>query len=262
VKSRGLLGAISIVFVVGGLTACGGSDSGDSTSGTASSDEAAAKNGSLAAGNGARSGTTGRSDVKGDKGNGSSSSAKEETTAKKASFKKFKVAPLRVSGGGSKQFISKGGDNSIQEYGEESGDTELTEAAEALHNYYVAFSHDDWATACSYLSKSVRSGLEQLSSRSEGGSKLSCPELSAKLYVNRSSAARRELTIVDAVSLRREGDQAFLMYRGAEYDTGNAYGPSDLYAMTMRLEDGQWKMGLTVGTQLGIPKNLPENAKP
>ena len=69
--------------------------------------------------------------------------------------------PLKVSGGGSEQFLIKGGDNSIQEYGEESGESELQEAAEQVHDFFVARAMGDWEKACSYLSKSMS---EQLNS--------------------------------------------------------------------------------------------------
>jgi hypothetical protein len=168
-----------------------------------------------------------------------------------------KVAPLRVAGGGSKPFQSKGGDNSIQTYGEESSETELSEAAEAMHRYFVAFASSDWKTACSYLAKSVVQGFKQLVSRGEGSTSEDCPSIFAALSgVDRSAQLRRELTEVNAYSLRREGDQAFLIYSGMEYDTGSSYGPSDLYAMLMKREDGEWKVGLIAGNEMGIPKKL------
>jgi hypothetical protein len=85
---------------------------------------------------------------------------------------------------------------------------------------------------------------------------MSCEESSAEFYRDRQSAERSELTKVDAVSLRREGDQGFLLYHGPEYDTGGSYGPADLYAMNLRFEDGGWKMGMATGTTQGIPKSL------
>ena len=88
------------------------------------------------------------------------------------------------------------------------------------------------------------------------GDKMSCEEISAGFYRDRPSTERSELTKVDAISLRREGDQAFLLYHGPEYDTGGSYGPGDLYAMSLRFEDGGWKMGSATGTSLGIAKSL------
>jgi hypothetical protein len=255
---RSLIVAIAVVLLAGGLAACGGdSDSGTdaSTPGATSED---AQVGSSAGGDQQAASDPSEGDAAGEGGR-KATSANGSSSDAQAKLKKVKVAPLHVSGGGSKPFVTEGGDNSIQEYGEEASGSELAEAAEALHNYYVAFSKDDWVTACSYLSKSLREGLEQLGSQGKDGAKLSCEEVSASFYANRSSAARHELTIVDAVSLRREGEQAFLIYHGAEYDTGSAYGPSDLYSMSMKQEDGAWKMGLAIGSTMGIPKNLPKS---
>lgn len=258
-------GAFALFLVAGALalTGCGSSDSGGDAS-TQSSADSTQKAGATG---GDRAQTTGSSsqgkarDAELKSGSPDSttdgSSSKPETAApyKAKLVKNFKVVPLRVSGGGSAPLILKDGDNSIQEYGDEANESELTEAAEAVHSYYVAFSQDDWATACSYLSKGMKEGLEHLSARTKDG-KMSCEESSAGLYRDRPSTERSELTKVDAVSLRREGDQAFLIYHGPEYDSGGSYGPADLYAMNLSFEDGGWKMGNAIGTTLGIPKSL------
>lgn len=163
-------------------------------------------------------------------------------------------APLKVSGGGAGQFETHGGDNSIQEYGEESSESELTEAAEALHGYLVAFASNDWQAACLYMAENLTRSLERFGAEAKGSKKMSCPELAAGLFgaVGRSSKERRELTEVDAGSLRREGDQAFLIYHGPEYDAGNYYGPSDVYAMPMKFEGDEWKVGAAIGNEMGI----------
>jgi hypothetical protein len=268
------LGGAFVLFLVAGavaLAGCGSSDSGEDAStqptgtGSAQGAAAAAAPGEQAqsAGSSSKGGThkeayesgSGSTGASADDGSPAKAAGASAPKTKAKLVKNFKVVPLRVSGGGSSALIVKGGDNSIQEYGDEAGESELAEAAEAVHNYYVAFSQDDWATACSYLSKSIKEGFEQLSSRS-GGDKMSCEEISAGLYRDRPSTERSELTKVDAISLRREGDQAFLLYHGPEYDTGGSYGPGDLYAMSLRFEDGGWKMGSATGTSMGIAKSL------
>lgn len=259
---RHLGGAFALFLVAGALalSGCGSSDSGDdestqsstgSTQGTGTTSSEQATNASSASKDQAHEATAGSNST----GDGASSEAAGNAPEKTKLFKNFKVIPLRVSGGGSAPLTVKGGDNSIQEFGEEASESELTEAAEAVHDYYVAFSQDDWATACSYLSKGLKEGMEHLSASTKDG-KMGCEEASASFYRDRPSAERSELTRVDAVSLRREGDQGFLLYHGPEYDTGGSYGPGDLYAMNLRFEDEGWKMGIATGTTLGIPKSL------
>jgi len=229
------------------LSACGGSDSTTDaapTSAQGTSTSSGERRGSETKGGGNQ-----RKPV---------SEAGGREAASSGSTVKVKVAPLRVSGGGSKPFRSKGGDNSIQTYGEESSETELAEAAEVLHRYFVAFAGTNWKTACSYLAESVVQGFKQLAASGGGSTNEDCASIFAALSggIDRPAQLRHEMTEVDAYSLRREGDQAFLIYSGAEYDTGSAYGPSDLYAMVMKQEDGAWKVGLVSGNEMGIPRKL------
>jgi hypothetical protein len=151
------------------------------------------------------------------------------------------VPPLKVSGGGSSQFRTKGGDNSIQNYGEESDETELRQAAEALHGFYIARAEEEWTKACSYLAKTLAKQLEQLASRSpqlKGGG---CPEALHAVTRPLPPSVERETTLVDAASLRREGEGAFLIYRGAE---------GKVYAVSMQQEGGGWKVAGLAGTPL------------
>jgi len=151
------------------------------------------------------------------------------------------TAPLKVSGGGSDQFRVKGGDNSIQDFGEESGESELEEAATSLHDFLVARAEEDWPTACSHLAKTVVQQLEQLASRSGKLSGAGCAGILAALTPPLPAKVQKESTIVDAGSLRTEGEQAFLVYRGAE---------ATVYAIPMKPEGGAWKVGALAATPL------------
>jgi hypothetical protein len=169
-----------------------------------------------------------------------------------------KVAQLHVSGGGSSHFNTKqGGDNSIQEFGGEADESELTEAAVTLHSYLVAFASDDWTKACSYMAKSLVENFKHLGAQA-GSNDSSCAEGFAALYgaTARSAETRHQITEVDAASLRREGEQAFLVYHGTAYDTGSYYGVGDLYAIPMKQEEGRWKVGLVMGDTMGIARSL------
>lgn len=166
-------------------------------------------------------------------GNGSSSSKKAKTAVA--------VPPLKVSGGGSAQVRTKGGDNSIQNYGEESGESELREAAEAVHGFYVARADEEWAKACSYLTKSTTQQFEELASRSPQLKGKGCASVLQAFTRPLPPSVERETTLVDAISLRQEGERAFLIYRGAE---------DKAYAIPMQQEGGAWKVGSLAGTPL------------
>jgi hypothetical protein len=150
--------------------------------------------------------------------------------------------PLKVSGGGSAQFRTKGGDNSIQEYGDESGESELQEAAEAVHGFYVSRAAEEWDRACSYLAKSNIEQLEQLANQSAKSQGADCATVLKAFTRPLPASVEREITTVDAGSLRHEGEQGFLIY----------YGPGHVkYAMPLRDEGGTWKVAALSGTTLG-----------
>ena len=111
--------------------------------------------------------------------------------------------PLEVSGGGSEQFLVKGGDNSIQEFGEESDESELQEAAETVHGFFVARAKGDWEGACSYLVE-----VDDGSSSNSSPESTELEDKRLRLVPARPSPASspaaewREITTVDAGSLR------------------------------------------------------------
>ena len=150
--------------------------------------------------------------------------------------------PLKVSGGGSAQFRTKGGDNSIQEFGDESDESELQEAAEVVHGFYVSRAAEEWDKACSYLSKSNKEQLEQLASQSPQSKGADCATVLKAFTRPLPASIDREITTVDAGSLRREGEQGFLIYFGAGHVK---------YAMPLRDEGGVWKVTALSGTTLG-----------
>ena len=154
----------------------------------------------------------------------------------------FQPKPHRDSGGGSEQFRMKGGDNSIQEFGAEAPEDDLSRAAEALHNFLDARVAGAWAAACSYLSAEVREQLEQLAKASEedlGGG--DCPTVLAAFSRKASAAELRAAAVADVGSLRIEDGRAFLLYTGAKGAT---------YVIPMVEEAGDWKLQSMAGTQL------------
>jgi len=242
--TRPLAALIAAVLAVWLLAACGSSGSSSSTGGTSSGDStttgAAAQSnqqgGSVEKGKG-QEGSAGQSQKdhqsqsqQGD-GNGSSGKSVKEVET-----------PLKVSGGGSAQFRTKGGDNSIQEFGGESDESELQEAAEVVHGFYVSRAAEEWDRACSYLAKSNIEQLEKLANQSARSQGADCPTVLKAFTQPLPAAIEREITTVDAGSLRHEGEQGFLIYFGAGHVK---------YSMPLRDEGGAWKVAALSGTTLG-----------
>lgn len=204
------------------FSSCGDPDSGSTP--TKASGEAEAKSGKQGGSNG---------------GGKSGSSESEGSEGKARPNASVPVEPLRVSGGGSGQFRVKGGDNSIQDFGEEASESELEEAAEALHDFYVSRAREEWRRACANLSKLPTEQLRQLAERGKQGS-TDCPSALAAITPSLGAKLARETTGVDAGSLRVEGDRGFLIYRDGE---------GTVYAINMANEDG-WKVGALAGVPL------------
>jgi hypothetical protein len=211
------------------LTACGGSDSSTSTA------TSSAGNGSAGIGNGAKQAGSGSGQDRDSQQRQNGGGGNEGSGGSVAT-------PLKVSGGGSEQFRSKGGDNSIQDYGEEAGAAELEEAAESVHGFYVSRAEEDWAKACTYLAKSMVQQLEQLGGQSPQPKGEGCGATLEAFTRPLPASVRRESTVVDAVSLRDDGERAFLIYYGEGHTP---------YAMPLTQEGGAWKLTLLSATPLG-----------
>jgi hypothetical protein len=245
--TRPIAALIAAVLAVVLLGACGSSDSSpsDSTSTSASSSGSATTD---TTGPGDRQDASSRKSNSEKNGtgqdqNGGQSQPQQgkEGSASGKSVKEVET-PLKVSGGGSAQFRTKGGDNSIQEFGDESGESELREAAEAVHGFYVSRAAEEWDKACSYLSKSNIEQLEQLANQSAQSKGADCAAILEAFTRPLPASVEREITTVDAGSLRREDEQGFLIYYGAEHVK---------YAMPLREEGGNWKVTALSGTTLG-----------
>lgn len=215
------------------LAACGGGGGSTSTTGstTAGTTSTQKEGGTTATAGGA-----GKNAGSGGDKRQSSDSAE----AKEAS--EFVPKHHSDSGGGSKQFRVKGGDNSVQEFGGEADTSELDKAATALHNFLDARAAGDWGAACSYMSKSVVESFEKLAAQSKQPQNTSCAEILGKLI---NPAAKQELLAeaakADVGSLRIEGERAFIIYTGTD---------KTILAMPMANEGGTWKVASLAGTPL------------
>jgi hypothetical protein len=145
------------------------------------------------------------------------------------------------SGGGAAQYRVKGGDNSVQGFGQEAGRSDFEAAATALHDFLDARAEGNWAAACQYMSKSAVESLEQLAAQTKSPDE-SCGAILAKI----TNPAAKQLMVEEAAkadvgSLRAEGDRAFLVY---------TVGGKTILAMPMANEGGQWKVAGLASTPL------------
>lgn len=222
-----MLAATAALLLVLGLTACGGDDSSNSTA-----SEAAAQ-GQAESSPGGNASKQGGDDGK----SGSGRSGGEEQSGGE-----FVPKHHDDSGGGSRQFKVKGGDNSVQEFGEEADTSELAAAAAALHNFLDARAEGNWAAACHYMSKSVTESFEKLAAQAKQAEVPGCAGILEKL-INPAAkeSMKAEAEKADVGSLRIEDERAFLIYTGTE---------GTVLAMPMANEGGDWKVAGFAGTPL------------
>ncbi len=228
---RNVFAAALVALLALVLGACGGDDETTSSQDTTAQQE----QGSTGKGETAQPGKGGDERV-----GGGSGAAKGAGTGGQASAP-IDPVPLEVSGGGSEQFRVKGGDNSIQAWGEESDGSQLEAAAAQVHGFYVARANEEWAKACEYLGAPLLQQLREFAAQS--GKEIPCPQMLKMLTRHPLPASvRREATIVDAGSLRIGEDNSFLIYRGVD---------RTVFAMPVVEEDGAWKVTLLSPTTLG-----------
>jgi hypothetical protein len=238
--TRPFAALIVAVLAAALLAACGSSDS-DSTGSTESGSTSAT---TTSAGSARDEGGDNSSQGNPQEQN-QSPSEDDQTQSQRAgggSGSQDVATPLEVSGGGSAQFRSKGGDNSVQEFGDEGDESELEEVAEIVHSFYVARAEERWDSACSYLSKGNIEQLEQLAAQSPEFKDSGCAPILEAFTRPLPAAVQREITTVDAGSFRHDDEQGFLVYYGAD---------QTVYAMPLRNEDGSWKVSALSGSALG-----------
>jgi len=228
--SKTLAGALAVFLLAVGLGACGGG-SGDSSS---SSTEAAQAQ--TAGGSGGSDSK--QSEAKGGEGKKSGS----ESSSHKGEATEFTPKQHSDAGGGSQQYVQKGGDNSVQEFGKEAEQQELDVAAVALHNFLDARAEGNWAAACDYMSKSIVESFEKLAAQAKQLKETSCAGILEKLTNPAArSAMKQEAEKANVGSLRVEGDRSFVIYKGVK---------GTILAMPMANEDGDWKVASLAGTPL------------
>jgi hypothetical protein len=240
--TRPLAALIAAVLVAALLAACGSSSSDSSGTTETATSSPGTTDATAQGGSNQQDGSAQKGGSQGKNGSGDQSNDQGQQSQSSGSGSKNVATPLKVSGGGSAQFRTKGGDNSIQEFGDESDESELQEAAEVVHSFYVARAEEQWATACSYLAKSNIEQLEQLGSQSPQFKNAGCAPILKAFTRPLPASVNREITTVEAGSLRHDGEQGFLIYYGAGHVK---------YAMPLRDEGDSWKVAALSGTTLG-----------
>lgn len=136
-----------------------------------------------------------------------------------------------------------GGEAGIEEFGSEAGGSDKEAILGVFTGYLSAIADKDYGTACSHLSTTVQSSLQQLAakgSRAAAGCSMILPTLLAP------SAARvaREQADGRVTRARVQGDRAFVVFKAPG---------AKLYQLTMVREDGEWKAA-TVSASVLVPE--------
>lgn len=190
--------AVAALLTIG-LVACGGSDSTSSSSGSSTA-------------------TTPES---------SSSTTTKEQGSSSGSGKSS-------ADEGSASFRTPGGDNSIQNYGEEASGGETDAASSGLSAYLAARAKGDWARQCALLAKAAVAPLEQLAASSSQFKGNGCAAILESLMGRAPASTRANPMTGGVASLRFEGDRGFALFHGT-------HGVD--YFVPMVKEDGEWKVG-------------------
>lgn len=241
-----LAAALTAALLAVGLAACGANDSTTQSSAAQSGAGATSKAQGQASQAAQQTGQKEEASSQGSKQAGESSKTDNATAAgspqsaaERRSVSEFVPKQHSDSGGGAKQFQVKGGDNSVQEFGQDASSSEFEAAATALHNFLDARAAQNWAAACSFLASGVADSLEHLAERSKQGGEKSCAEILASLTPESEVTAPagllvKEAKVADVGALRVEGDRAFIIYTGLE---------GTVMALSMEKEGDAWKVG-------------------
>jgi hypothetical protein len=152
-----------------------------------------------------------------------------------------KPGPGPSKGERSYAFRSPGGDNSIQEFGEEGEAADRAEATTTVNALFAAIESGDWGQVCAkYLSATNVEQIKVLAEKAPQVKGKGCADVLGGL--NQVAGGRSPDTPKGGVaSMRIEGDTAFAIYRGVD---GNGY------AVPLKLEGGQWKLTALAPTPL------------
>lgn len=133
----------------------------------------------------------------------------------------------------SAEFLTPGGDNSIQTYGEEADSAELAAAEEVIVAYLGARAKADWEASCEYLAKTSQEQVEQLSESSPQLKGKACGTVIGALLAGLSKSALSNPAVNGIAALRVHGDHGFALFHGPK---------GAKFFVSVEKEDGEWKV--------------------
>jgi hypothetical protein len=185
-----LLAAALAVLLTAGFAACGGDDSDDPAAGSAA----------------ATTEQTAPATAPEDDGSG----------AKETKEPSERAGDPGSSQEGSASFRTPGGDNSIQDFGDEADETEREAASVVVLAFMQARTAGDWEAVCLQLSSAALAQIDQLADRSVQLRGKDCAELLETLVGNAPAAARANTIRGGIDSLRFDGESGFALYHGTD----------------------------------------------
>lgn len=238
-----LLALALVLLLATGLAACGGDDSSDPTTGSAPATTQQTAPTTTTEDDGSsqkekepgddRGGSTGGSDDSGseteDSGSGSGSEDSDSDSGSRDSS----------NGSGSEEegassFRTPGGDNSIQDFGEEADAEERAAASAVVVGFMRARANRDWAAVCGYIASATLKPVEQVASRSPQFKGKDCVGI-LEILTGATPDSTRANTLGGSIdSLRVKGDRGFALYHGTDGKD---------YFIPLVKEDGEWKVG-------------------
>jgi hypothetical protein len=141
-----------------------------------------------------------------------------------------------VSVEASREFIEKGGENKIPNFGEEATAQEREAASAVVEASLKARAAADWAAQCATLSKAAAKKIQSFVPPAEGKTCSLALETEAS-PVEQTQAVRANVMTEPIAALRVKGNKGYALFHGAK---GNDY------AMAMEKEGDQWKVSALV----------------
>lgn len=141
----------------------------------------------------------------------------------------------------SAEFRTPGGDNSIQNYGDEADEDEIAEVEEVVAGYLDARAEGEWEKSCQYLGTQSKESLEQLSEKSPTLKGKGCGAIIAALSAQVPASARKSPLVEGIASVRFKGDHGFALF----------HGPHGVAFFIPVLKEGdKWKVASLVASEL------------
>lgn len=224
-----LLTVVTAALLAFGLAACGGGDDDSTSSPTATATTGGGETTAPAPGDDDRDGNEKQAgDDEDGSSNGGNGSSEDDSGGDSS------------AGEGSAAFRTPGGDNSIQDYGDEA-DSDQREAAEAaIVAYLDARAAGDWDKSCEYLAAAAVEPLEELAESSPQLKGKGCAAIIGALSAQLPASSRANPVTEGIASLRFEDERGFALFHGRD--------GVDFFLPVVE-EDGEWKVGALAASE-------------